>query len=39
MYILGKGDITFAYFTDEKKKNVINSVTLICNVSEIMSGF
>lgn len=37
--LLGKGDITSVYSIDKKRKNIVNSVTLICSTSEIMSGF
>lgn len=37
--ILGKGVVTFAYSRDKKRKNIVNSVALICSTNEIMSGF
>ena len=38
VYILDKRVIIFVYSIDRKRMNIINSVALICNTNEVMSG-
>lgn len=39
VYILGKGVTTFACSIDEKRKNIITFVALICNTNKVMPVF